>query len=157
MKNNGFTLVELMIIVVIIGILAAVSMPQLQRAADKARAAEAPQTLIAVAGAQEAFRIRNGEYLNLDNGSNRPNWERLGLRVPDMGRFIYTVVTTQPGDFNPQDPYAPRNPPPAFIAKAELNRPMFSVKQGVVTINESGVRTATPELRLLISSFGATQ
>ncbi|MDX2018672.1 MAG: prepilin-type N-terminal cleavage/methylation domain-containing protein [Deltaproteobacteria bacterium] len=44
-KNSGFTLVELMIVVAIIGILAAVAIPAFSKYIKKSRTAEATQTL----------------------------------------------------------------------------------------------------------------
>ena len=62
MKNQAFTLVELLVVVLIIGILAAIAVPQYQKAVDKARAAEAITILKNITDAQEVYYLANGEY-----------------------------------------------------------------------------------------------
>jgi type IV pilus assembly protein PilA len=44
-KQNGFTLIELMVVVAIVGVLTAVGLPQLNAAQDKAKIAAAKQML----------------------------------------------------------------------------------------------------------------
>lgn len=50
-RNQGFTLIEIIIVVVILGILAAIALPKITGNIDRARAAEAFQTSSLVAGA----------------------------------------------------------------------------------------------------------
>ncbi len=57
--NKGFTLVEMLVVVLIIGILASVGLPQYTRATEKARTAEAWQTLQQIYEAKRLYRLTN--------------------------------------------------------------------------------------------------
>ena len=49
-KANGFTLIELMVVVAIVGVLSAVGLPELTKAQDGAKAANAKQEAVNAAG-----------------------------------------------------------------------------------------------------------
>ena len=59
-KQQGFTLIELMIVVAIIGILAAIALPAYQTYTDKARYSEGPSLASAAKLEVEEFVSRNG-------------------------------------------------------------------------------------------------
>ena len=61
-SNNGFTLVELMIVIVIVGILAAVAVPKFQAYAYKARISEAPPVITTIGQYQETYYHETGSY-----------------------------------------------------------------------------------------------
>ena len=64
----GFTLIEIMIVVVIIGLLAAVIMPQLLSRVDDARVAKARQDIQAIETALTMYRLDNSKYPTTDQG-----------------------------------------------------------------------------------------
>ena len=59
---QGFTLIELMIVVAIIGILAAIAYPSYQDQVMKSRRSDAQSLVLDVAARQERFYFDNGSY-----------------------------------------------------------------------------------------------
>ena len=60
----GFTLVELMVVVAIIGVLAAIAIPNYQRYQARSRQSEAKMALSNVYTAEQSFFSENGTYTN---------------------------------------------------------------------------------------------
>ena len=61
-NSKGFTLIELMIVVVIIGILAAIAIPKFGAASDRAKEKEADGILKQMYTLQSAYFAQHGEY-----------------------------------------------------------------------------------------------
>ena len=61
-KRRGFTLVELVIVVLVIGILTAVAAPKMMNTATNARISGTKQSLMVLRDALELFRAQNGTY-----------------------------------------------------------------------------------------------
>ncbi len=83
-KQRGFTLIELMITVAVIGILAAIAYPGYQGQIRKSRRAEAQATLMNVAGRQQQFLLDTRTYAS--------SLSDLGVTVPSSVSPFYTIT-----------------------------------------------------------------
>ncbi|MCD9479856.1 pilin [Photobacterium phosphoreum] len=61
-KQQGFTLIELMIVVAVIGVLSAIAIPQYQKYVAKAEAASALATMTGVKTNVEAYIVETGAF-----------------------------------------------------------------------------------------------
>jgi general secretion pathway protein G len=67
-RSRGFTLIEIMVVVVILGILAAIVVPKLASEPDKARVAKAKQDIRALESALQLYRLDNYYYPSTSQG-----------------------------------------------------------------------------------------
>lgn len=76
-KRRGFTLIEILIVVVILGILAAIVVPQFTNASQEATASSIRSQLQTLRGQIELYRVRNSGNLpaSFDDLLNPPNGE----------------------------------------------------------------------------------
>jgi len=92
-SRKGFTLVELAVVIVIIGVLAAFGVPRFLKSVERSKAAEAYQYLSAVRAAQERYLAKEGVYTadaaNLDITQSSPKYFTIG-----------TISTTNAGSGN---------------------------------------------------------
>lgn len=104
-RNQGFTLVELMISLAIIGALTMAALPSFLRYQLRARSSEALVNLSAIATTQEIYFAEHGEFLGVESpvpasapGSGRSAWalgsnfDALGWAPEGSVQFQYQVV-----------------------------------------------------------------
>ncbi len=99
-SNKGFTLIELMIVVAIIGILAGVAYPSYTGYVKKANRADAIDSLLFLAGRMEEFYMNNDTYAGATVnaaatgtvGSNQTSEGLYTLSIPTATGFAYTIT-----------------------------------------------------------------
>jgi type IV pilus assembly protein PilE len=125
MKNNkysfGFTLIELMIVVAVIGILASIAYPSYLEYVKKGRRAAAQSHLMEIAQRQQ-------QYL-LDARSYASTLTTLGVTTPDDVSDYYTISLEVD------------DTPPSFTITAEAQGVQAS--DGNLTLNNTGSKTPT--------------
>ena len=120
-KNRGFTLIEIIIVVVILGILAALALPQYLKTVERSRGSEAIIHLGTIRTGEMNYYAENRAYtsdfelLDIDD----PNL----LPPPPVGTrlFAYTIDTPAPN---------------TFTASAQRVRSDGALE--VITMNENG-------------------
>lgn len=106
-KNKGFTLIEMMIVVAIVGILASIAYPSYQSYVERSRRSDAISILLELAQAQERFMARCGHYASELGGTadcdddklggatqSREEFYQLSLVLADSGATSYTLKAT---------------------------------------------------------------
>jgi prepilin-type N-terminal cleavage/methylation domain-containing protein len=94
-NRKGFTLIELMIVVVIIGILAALAIPRFMQATTKSKQSEAQQLLKQIYTMQRAYRQAEDTYgddgvaIAAGAGGTFPD---IGVEVQPTARYTYTIA-----------------------------------------------------------------
>jgi type IV pilus assembly protein PilA len=71
-RKGGFTLIELMIVVAIIGILAAIAIPNFLRFQLKAKSSEGKTNLAAIRTAEQSYYSEFGVYVSADESPGAP-------------------------------------------------------------------------------------
>lgn len=89
MNNRGFTLIEIMVVVVILGILAAVVVPRFLSRPDEARVTKAKVDMKSIEEALGLFKLDHGFYPSTDQGLKalveKPQTGRIPDRYPEEG------------------------------------------------------------------------
>lgn len=98
-KEKGFTLIELMIVVAILGILAAIAIPNFMRFQAKSRQSEVKTNLGAIGTTAEAFRAENDTYVAT---WNQLGWAPQGANIRYDYGYNTALLDVAAGAHNPE-------------------------------------------------------
>lgn len=85
-SNSGFSLTELTVVIVILGVLAMVGVPKYRTVVERGKASEAFTFMAHVAGAQERHNARTGKFAK--------KVKHLDIKVPRPDHFRYGRFTS---------------------------------------------------------------
>jgi len=132
-NQRGFTLIEMMIVVAIVGILAAVALPSYRNHIIRAARVQAQTELLELAGLQEKIFLNSNNYAftvtAAYNGTAAGGLGRTSGQTND-GRYNLSLDITVPSQ--------------TFVLAATPAAGGTQVGDGTISISESGKRTCNP-------------
>ncbi len=134
-RTRGFTLIEVMIVVAIVGILAAVAWPSYKQHVVRAARVQAQAELLDLASLQEKIFLNSNGYsasvTAAYNGSSAGGLGRTSGMTND-GRYALTLSVDG------------ATPPQTFVLTATPASGGTQVGDGTISVSESGSRTCSP-------------
>ncbi len=133
--QTGFTLVELMIVVVVVSILMGIAIPSYRAYTMRANRVDATSALLRIAAAQEKFYLQSNPARYATTAAELTNAPPNGLGIPSTDRGYYNLAVAA----------GPGGAATGFIALAivdPLGNQAADDDCGLFTINEQGQRTA---------------
>ncbi|MBA2652120.1 MAG: GspG family T2SS major pseudopilin variant LspG [Tatlockia sp.] len=114
-KQSGFSLIEIMVVVVILGILASIVVPKIINRPDEARVVKAKQDVLAVQNALDLYKLDNGSYPTTDQGLSAlvekptanpiPHDWKLYLKSLPKDPWGHDYIYLNPGEHSEVDVY----------------------------------------------------
>jgi type IV pilus assembly protein PilE len=131
-RDSGFTLVELLIVIVIASILVAIAVPSYQAQVQKSRRTDARNAVLDIAAREERFLSVSNSYSNLptDVGYGGALWPQT------VSNGYYQVTVTSP------DPNQPGVSPSFIITANPIGIQVGDTACAAISVNQLGSETA---------------
>ena len=99
-SEDGFSLIELLVVVVVIGIVASIAVPYLQRAIRASEAGNTYATMRAVSTTQISYFSQTNRFARVTEANNLMSGG-IGTQIGSdvrRGRFVFSMVPSNPTD-----------------------------------------------------------
>ena len=88
-SNSGFTLIEIMVVIIILGILVGLIVPRLMEEPEKARIVKAQMQIESLATALKKYKLDHGDYPSTEQGLQalveKPSIGKIPKKYPEKG------------------------------------------------------------------------
>ncbi len=88
-STSGFTLIEIMVVIIILGILVGLIVPRLMEKPEKARRVKAQLQIESISMALKEYKLDNGDYPTTEQGlqalAEKPSIGKIPKRYPEKG------------------------------------------------------------------------
>lgn len=91
MNKKGFTLLELLVVVLIIGILAAIALPQYQMAVGKSKFAELKTLTKTIQQAAQRYYMVHGTYEGANGNLDIQGYKDCGINTSKSQPYVYCI------------------------------------------------------------------
>lgn len=130
--DRGFSLIEVMVVIIIIAIMASIGIPSYRQYMMRAQRADATGTLMRMASAQEKFYLQNNRYAGAAEMGPAPP---AGLGIPTTEHGYYTLAVAPAAAGLAAGYTATATVPGGSPQQSDTDCVSF-------TVNEQGVRTS---------------
>lgn len=97
--RNGFSLIEMMVVIVVIGVLAALAIPRYTGVGNKAKAIEAHTNLKFLYDLEQSYHQLHDRYVAVEEGMDSPELGFVAPKPLEDARYRYRVDLTEAGGF----------------------------------------------------------
>lgn len=145
MDKNSFTLIELAIVAIIVGLLALVAVPSMLKGVQRGYAKDAMRNLMVIyAAEQNYYQNNNGNYYFLGNFGAPPTYDECDGRDGINTGLGTNIISSDSTHYCcKQPPTGPSQPPFCFAINQNSNFTMFFDQNGQLTGNNSPLYCGT--------------
>src|ERR1700753_3717295 len=135
-QGGGFTLIELMVVVLVITILTVIAAPSYTQQVRKSRRTEAKSVLLDLAAREERYMATNGVYASDASALGMTAWGSVGSNYYSIAAPTVTAASLSNAS-------ATATPPGFTITATAINSQANDTNCATFTVNQTGLQTSS--------------